>query len=133
MVREFHLGDLLSVTDGHLLSPRKMEGVSDLLSYMTGERLWVHALIRAADFCTPYLLGRYPFLVDLKMPSEFTGNVEASLKWLDEQVAVYGEMFEVEPLPEGEWNSIDPIEELVSMIGPDRVIVVPIEGPSEVN
>lgn len=128
MGKKFHLGDVLSITDGHLLSPRGMDGVYDILDYMTGDRLYTHALIRAVEFCGPYLLGQYPFLTDVKMPDELTNNIEGSLKWLATQISVYGEMFEVEPLAEGEWTSIDPVEELIGMVGADKVIIVEIAG-----
>ncbi len=38
--RDFQLGDLLSVTAGRVLSPRGPDGIFDLLSWMTGERLY---------------------------------------------------------------------------------------------
>jgi hypothetical protein len=40
--REFHLGDVLSITTGVLVSPRRMEGVSDILEFMTGSDLFTH-------------------------------------------------------------------------------------------
>jgi hypothetical protein len=35
--RAFHLGDILSVTTGCLVSPRGIAGVCDILNWMTGE------------------------------------------------------------------------------------------------
>lgn len=44
--RNFHLGDILSVTTGCLLSPRRMEGVYDILNFMTADNLFTHQLGR---------------------------------------------------------------------------------------
>lgn len=39
--KTFHLGDILTITTGRLVSPRHMEGVYDILNWMTGEDLLV--------------------------------------------------------------------------------------------
>lgn len=39
MSRTFHVGDLLSATTPMLLSPRKLDGVRDLLQHLVGEHL----------------------------------------------------------------------------------------------
>lgn len=46
--KRFHLGDVLSITTGHLLSPRHMEGVYEILNHMTGDQLFTHQLPRAS-------------------------------------------------------------------------------------
>jgi hypothetical protein len=37
--RPFHLGDVLTITTGRLVSPRHMDGVYDVLNFMTGDNL----------------------------------------------------------------------------------------------
>src|SRR5579871_5263795 len=53
--RKFHLSDVLTVTTGLVLSNRHMEGVYDILNYMTGESLFTHQLPRAMVACRPSL------------------------------------------------------------------------------
>jgi hypothetical protein len=53
--KRFHIGDLLSVTDGRLLSPNHVQGVIELLSHMTGDSLMTHQLPLAADAMEPEL------------------------------------------------------------------------------
>lgn len=54
-MREFHIGDILSITTERLVSPRLIEGVYDILNYMTGDNLMTHQLPRASRHCAPYL------------------------------------------------------------------------------
>ena len=60
MSKQFHLGDVLSVTSDFLLSPRKIDGVYDILNYMTGDDLYTHQLPRASKECKPWLLRKHP-------------------------------------------------------------------------
>lgn len=60
--KEFHLGDVLSITTGYLVSPRHMDGIYDILSFMMGRRLWTHELPEASGICKPYLLEQFPYL-----------------------------------------------------------------------
>lgn len=58
--REFHLGDVLSITTGRLISPRGIEGVYDILRFMTGQDLFTHQLPRAMTEMKPRLLAQHP-------------------------------------------------------------------------
>lgn len=115
--RAFHLGDLLSVTTGALVSPRHIEGVQDLLGFMVGdEQLMPHALPRAGEACAPALLEQHPDLAAIETPtfSGFgdNGSAKAAVEaWLAVQVELYGETREVVPL--AEYAHLDPITELV--------------------
>jgi hypothetical protein len=64
-MREFDLGDVLSITTGRLVSPRRMKGVADILSYMTGESLLTHSLLRAGDICKPEIIRQHPQLGEI--------------------------------------------------------------------
>lgn len=127
MSRQFHLGDVLSVTTGFLVAPRGMEAMYDLLDYMTGDSLFTHQLPRAARECAPELLRQYPKLAEVEVPAEFTGEAHA-LAWLAEQVAVFGEHLDVDPLAEVDHTRIDPLTELASMVGTDRIIAVEVRN-----
>ena len=60
--KEFHLGDVLSITTGRLVSPRRMDGIYDILNFMTDSNLFTHQLSRAINECKPHLLGQFPQL-----------------------------------------------------------------------
>lgn len=124
--KRFHIGDILSITDGHLVSPRKMDGIYDILGWMTREDgLFTHQLLRAAEDAKPTLIAAFPDLAEVKAP-EFDGPDDV-LPWLDEQIRIHGEFRDVPQIPKGEHAYIDPILELQHMVGADRVIPVVIE------
>ncbi len=98
--KNFHIGDVLSITTGCLVSPRKMEGVYDILNFMTGDNLFTHQLPRASDECKPYLFKQYPQLKDVVDASSVTP--ENWQEWIDQQVARFGENLTVCPIPAGQ-------------------------------
>lgn len=131
--RPFHLGDILTVTTGRLVSPRHMDGVYDILNWMTGESLFTHQLPRACRECQGPLLAQHPDLAAVTPPSEFSeGNSaqEAVARWLAEQVTVYGETREVAPLAAGDHTRIDPVTEL-RMTMPDAEITAVVVPPEQ--
>jgi len=119
--KRFHLGDVLSVTTGRLLSPRHMAGVYEILNHMTGDSLFTHQLPRASRECEPFLRQQFPALAD-----ETAADVtrENHREWLAAAVVKHGEWFDVEPLPEHAHEFIDPISELAERVHPDRIFVV---------
>jgi hypothetical protein len=124
-MNQFHLGDLLTVTSGRLLSPTKMDGCYKILNYMTGESLFTHQLPRAAEVCKPILIKQFPWLDSPEMQfqlTELTLMLERTPKeevrhlidgWLMRQICVYGEWFDVLPLWKDEYEAKDPVEEYV--------------------
>lgn len=118
----FHLGDVLSITTGKLVSPRRMDGIYDILNFMTGESLFTHQLPRASRACRPALLGQHPLLADVDA-SEVHDPATADA-FLAAQVARFGETVPVSPLLPDAYEAMEPIEELVAMVGRDKVIVV---------
>jgi hypothetical protein len=136
--KTFHLGDILTVTTGRLVSPRYIEGVYDILGWMTGESLMTHQLPRAAGECEGSLRAQHPDLIAVVVPEKFGGDEEGSAKgavafWLAEQVAIFGETREVAPLAAGEHTHIDPIAEML-MTKPAAEIIavaVPDEMPGD--
>lgn len=119
--RKFHLGDILSITTGRLLSPRHMDGIYDILDFMTGDSLMTHQLIRASKECAEPLLAQHPDLTGIHVPENLSSEKQV-YEWLATQTAVYGETREVTPLT----NAVhrDPITELAEMVGPDRIVAV---------
>lgn len=136
--RQFHIGDVLSITTGRLVSPRHIDGVYDILNFMTGDDVFTHQLPRASDECKPYLVGQFPQLARAEMDSALaelddalkskTGKADAEkivASWLAKQVAKFGEMFEVKPIPTDAHEVKNPIAEAAEMmVGPEKIIVV---------
>jgi hypothetical protein len=125
--RDFHLGDILSVTTGLLVSPRHIDGVYDVLNWMTGDSLFTHQLPRAGEECKGPLLAQHPDLAEVQVPDAFTGK-EHVLAWLAEQVERYGETRPVAPIDPERHLRIDPIDE-IKMMRPDMPVdVVEVAG-----
>jgi len=131
---QFHLGDILSITNEHLVSPDLMGGVYKILDYMTGDSLYTHQLLRARRECAPYLFEAMPFLHDInesvkdKDKDWWKANWES---WRDEQCEKYGTYHDVRPIRAEDHEVIDPIEELKRMRPDVEVIVINIEEYSE--
>jgi hypothetical protein len=120
--KSFHIGDIFSITTGCLVSPRRIGGVYDILGWMTGEDLMTHQLPRASAQCEPSLRWQHKDLAAVTYPGG-TGS-EAVDRWLAQQVAVFGETREVEPLAESERrHDVNPLHELAERIGPGKKII----------
>ena len=110
-MREFHISDILSITTGRLVSTRHVEGVYEILNYMTGDNLFTHQLPRASRVCAPHLLRQHPQLKDV-----YGGGVTKDnwKEWLKEMTARFGETLSVEPLRH--FEHIDPLKELTMIV-----------------
>jgi len=127
--RMFHLGDVLTITTGRLVSPRHVDGIYDILNFMTGDNLFTHQLPRASEECQGPLLAQHPDLAEIEVP-ELDGEAEA-ITWLAVQVARYGETREVAPLAAGEHTCIDPLTEIRKMAPHAEIITVEVPGREE--
>lgn len=132
--KTFHLGDILSITTSRLVSPRHIDGVYDILNWMTGDNLFTHQLPRASEECEGPLLAQHPDLANVVVPDNFGETADEAKaavdRWLAEQVAVYGETREVAPLAADDHTVIDPLTEMQSMIRPDAEIIA-VVAPDE--
>lgn len=127
--RTFHLGDILSVTTGRLVSPTHMTGISKLLDHLTSDNVFTHQIPRVVRECQPSLLAQHPDLSHVEVPEEFTGQEHVET-WLAAQVARFGEFLPVAPLDAGEHAFVNPVEELASLTDAP-VIVVLADDPTE--
>jgi len=117
----FHLGDILTITTGKLVSKRHMEGVYDILNFMTGDNLFTHQLGRAIDECKPHLLAQHPQLAAITGDEVTPENFKA---WIEAQCAEFGEELMVQQLPEHEHEVIDPMSELAEKVNQDKIVTV---------
>ena len=121
MKRDFHIGDILSVTTGCLVSPRLIEGVCDILNFMTGESLYTHQLPRVCSEAGPAILRQHPALANVDTSAVDGDNWRT---WLDARIAEFGETLPIERMTVDEHERIDPLSELAGKVSPDRIIVV---------
>ena len=148
MQKHYHLGDVLSITTGRLVSSRHIDGVYDILGFMTGEDLFTHALPRAADVCRPHLLRQYPHLskealesdlkeLDRMLAGNGSDRAQATVvvaKWLADMTAKHGEMLEVETLPKDAYHAMHPVDEAVAMgVDPLKIVLAPAVHPIDVE
>jgi hypothetical protein len=129
--RNFHLGDVLTITTGRLVSPDHIGGVYNILDFMTGDNLFTHQLPRASDECRPALLAQHPQLREVEVPEEFDDKEHVD-RWLAEQTERYGTELPVAPLDPADHTRIHPLEEMgMRGVPANRVIPVVIENSEE--
>src|SRR5687767_8981036 len=86
--RRFHIGDLLSVTTGVLVSPRYMEGLGDVVSYLTGADIDVDRIPESLAVCRAYILQELPALRDIAAEDV---DFESWRSWIESQKDELGE------------------------------------------
>jgi len=129
--RRFHVGDILSITTGRMVSPRNIEGVNDILNYMTGSLLFSHQLPRVADECAPSLRAQHPDLNEVEIP-EGLADPDKFEKFMGELATKYGEDRPVFPISPEDHVYIHPMKEFADMLGgADKVIVVDLNAPEQ--
>jgi hypothetical protein len=121
--KTFHLGDLLSITDGKLVSPRHIGGVYDVIDFVTGVQHLTHQLIRAAGPVKEWLLKQHPWLADIEVPAGL-GSEGKVLIWLAGATEKWGANHEVEAMPPGMYVGREPIAELCEMAPHMGIIAV---------
>lgn len=126
--KTFHIGDILTITTGCLVSPRHVDGIYDILNFMTGDSLSTHQLPRGMDECAPSLREQFPDLAAIVAPDDFGGSAERVAAWLADQVAVHGETREVAPLAPEDHTRMDPLAEIRAMAPQAEIIAVEVPG-----
>lgn len=111
--RIFPLGDVLSITTGRLLSESHVQGIYEILNYMTGESLYTHQLPRACEICAPVLEALYPQLVGEDPKVDGQEELDAYLLEAKERL---GNSFVVPVLNKTDYVAMHPLEELATMI-----------------
>lgn len=117
----FHLGDVLSITTGRLVSPSHMDGVYRICTHLAGEPVWTHQLPRVAREAAPHLLAQFPKLSAIT-GDDVTG--ENCAAWLAARVAEVGEWLDVAPMSADQHESIDPLSELAEKVHPSKILTI---------
>ena len=119
----FHIGDLLSVTTGRLVSPDGMGGVYRILNHLTGDNLFTHQLPAACRIAEPYLLDQHPWLLGIDLPDELS-SLDLLQEFLTSIERTHGARHSVAPMPPEAWGHHDPIADLLLLTNGKPVIVV---------
>lgn len=121
-MKTFHIGDVLSIYTQRLCLPNGMDGIFEILNYMTSDNLYLHQLPRASTEAAPYLLEQFPWLRevnadDLKTPETATGEERNALNYaaVMQYAAKYGEYHKVRPMHSEDHENINPLEEAKRM------------------
>ena len=136
-MKTYHLSDLLSVYTGRLVSLRGVDAVYDLGSYLTGETLFTHQLGRACEQARPCLEAQFPWLLkvaslvpalDALLEDEAKTPEAAVTEWVASVAFTLDvpQSLDVRPMALDDRSPRDPHEELVAMVGADRVAVVEV-------
>jgi len=141
-MKTFHISDVLSITTGRLVSSRHIDGVYDILNFLTGDNLYTHQLPRAMRECKPWLRSQFPSIMeDSPIITKLLPVLDAKITNADKQkdrvqaaCEQWVKMVQTEAnLPEivvvyemgAEMHThIDPVEEAQAMVGDKRVIVL---------
>jgi len=117
---KFTTGQIISAGLGKLCC--KMEGVYEIVNFLTSDNLYTHQLPRAFRACEAWVIEQHPWLKEL---DESKCNPETVWEWLADAEARFGKMHELQPLPQDRWLSKGPVAELLEMEVPrDRIITV---------
>jgi hypothetical protein len=132
--KTFHIGDLITVVTGRLVSPNHIGGVYEVCDHVTGEAHMTHQLPRASKTVTPWLIDQHPWLADITVPDfdipedaprEAAERIVA--EWLSGPAAHYGEHHEVKAMPFGMYVGQEPITELQEMAPHAQIITVEVD------
>ncbi len=97
-MKKFHLGDILSVTTGVLVSPHGGNGLRRIMEYMCNRSFKSSdEMTMLKKKCTKSILKQYPTLkkVDAERVSETNWE-----RWLGEQTGKYGSFKKIKKLNE---------------------------------
>lgn len=132
--RTFTLGDVLSVTTGRLVSEKHMDGIYDILNFMTGAYLYTHQLPKAIKTCCPAILDAYPFLAEDRLAHDLAA-LDARLvgadnpgqvctQWVNELAQRFGNTFTLAVVPGIADTFAAPVADMVAMLRPDQDIII---------
>lgn len=118
-------GQVLSIVQDTLCCP--VGALYAALNYLTGDKLWTHQLSRACDAVQAHVLAQCPWAARFD-----SARCTPETVWgmVGEMSAAYAAFHELAPLPPGTWESRDPLEEAVEMVGdPKKVMFVERRDP----
>jgi hypothetical protein len=117
----FATADVLSTITGRLIG--KIDGVYEVLSWMTGESVFTHQLPRIGREATPVLVAAHPQLQQAIDEAEQV-TPENYKQWRQTWEDRYGSEIAVPKFTAESHERIDPLSELSEKVRPDKIIVI---------
>lgn len=121
--KRFHIGDLLSVSTGCLVSNDHIGGVYNILNHMTEDELYTHQLPLACDAMKPELLQQHPWLKDVAKPTQKLSTEADCVAYVASVANVHGEWHDIESAPLA-WGAHDMLQDFHNQWPDKKVIVV---------
>jgi hypothetical protein len=121
VVRDFDLGDILSVTTDTVVSPRGFKGIHELVEFICGQEVHVHQMSKIVEVCQIHILHMHPALrgVDASTVNEKTWPT-----WMEAQKQRFGSVLPIEPLRANHGLVGNPIAEGQEQFGRDNMVVI---------
>lgn len=119
--KEFATCDVLSTVTGTLIG--KIDGVYEVLNWMTGESVYTHQIPRISREAVPVLVARHPALHQA-IDEAAQVNRENWQQWRQTWEDRYGPTIAVPKFNAGAHERIDPLSELAEKVHPDKIITI---------
>jgi hypothetical protein len=113
--------DVLSTVTGRLIG--KIDGVYEVLNWMTGESVFTHQLPRISREAQPVMIGTHPALQQAIDEAEQV-TPENWETWRDLWLERYGPTMAVPKMNHHEHERIDPMSEAAQHFRPEQIIAV---------
>lgn len=126
MEKQFTTRQVLTVSTGYLLCNGIGE-VYEILNHLTGCSLYTHQLPSAAERVNPELVKYLPWIIGATISGEDVKDPIKREFWLSNVEAEYG-THQMLPQVVPETDTKDSVQELIDMVGHERVVVVGVEG-----
>lgn len=121
--KEFATCDVLSTITGKLIG--KIDGVYEVLNWMTGESVYTHQLPRISREAVPVIVAKHPALKQAVDEAERITR-ENWQQWRRTWEDRYGPTIAVPKFTADTHERIDPMSELAEKVHPDKIITVRI-------
>ena len=105
MLKEFELGDLLSVTTGHLVSRKHIAGVYEVYSHVLDYPVSTLGLVAHHDVVKAEVLRQHPDLEFVVYPELQIKNEKQIWEWLGMMEQEHGATLSLEQLSEKDHDS----------------------------
>lgn len=102
------------------------DALRKILNYMTSQQLFLFQFERARKVCQKHLITLYPELAEQPEDKERLSEKEVD-DYVSKMHEKLGEYLEITPLPPGEFEYRDPVEELGSIMGKENVFAIEMD------
>lgn len=121
MTKQFPTEDVLSTITGRLVG--KIDGVYQVLNWMTGESVFTHQLPRISREARPVIVAMHPHLQQAVDEADQV-DPQNWQTWRDTWLDRYGPAIAIPKFSAETHERIDPMSEAAEHFRPDQIIVI---------